>query len=1027
LFDDARVTASIEKEAIKVKELSVRSGKGTLDVSTDLFYGDTAGESKADIRFSHFPVNNRTLHGSIDIKGTLSKKNGWQFAGTCQTGKFQYDRWSAQKIRSFLAVTAGRIDLKGLQVDSFLNGNLSFLYEQKMIDSTLLLHRLPLSMLLSGLQGHASGTAVIKGAMHNPDIALNITAPDGRYNEVPFTIGGKFVHKNNEVYCSDLALSSGDSRVTASGRLLPRLAVTAAVKDFSLAIAEKSLKTSIPVRGLFSGTADITGTFSDPKVTAELAGRAVSLDSLQFSECKTKLSASRDAVDLSYMSLKFSDSELKLQPESIIDLKKRTFALHSEWRNIHAGPADLFGALLFKGSWSNERNTPLINGTITTGNFWLNQHVLDKTTIAVSFNNHVLTFLPQNDQKLKLEGAIDLRAWPELSFKQWQIRHGNRSLTLQGILGDQRWDFNVAGRLIDSETLSELLNLSFGIEGDIDLTVIGKGSVDHPQIEGSLSAANGAIANVPFDSVNLQISARQDVLTISNARLVKKDQYTVIAMGYTPFFLNDSGKKRVLNRPLDLTVTIEEGTLNLLKGISSDIVSADGNLRAQARLSGTLSKPVGNGFVRISNGMINAKRYFSKLSGLTVDLLWKDNLLTIKDFNGRIGDGRVRMKGGLVLQGLSLKTVNVAFFTDGSRGVPIFVPELPIPSPLIKSDEWQLFSNSSHGTPRFNVQLSGPGDNMLLSGWVELENTHFSYPPPATAEAADGDVLMDAIWPRISWDLELRSGKNTWYDNELVNVSIMGGIRLSGKGAFPSVDGKVESVRGTITYIGREFTIRQALLEINHDSVFVEGEAETEVNGKNSSDSDVIRMYIDKSKIENLKPRFVSKSDPEMTPEKALAKATGVDPENYSNVDQDFIMRQQLIRLIDSTLTTPLARNLLSRSGLADSFRVKYINQEAIKPAIPGSPTLTELLYGTKYSVEKHLTNQILFGYSVTFDQAQNRLDLRHELELSYRLQKNTFLTGSYELESKYNTLRQPDRRITLEQQWRFGWTPKKK
>jgi len=133
-----------------------------------------------------------------------------------------------------------------------------------------------------------------------------------------------------------------------------------------------------------------------------------------------------------------------------------------------------------------------------------------------------------------------------------------------------------------------------------------------------------------------------------------------------------------------------------------------------------------------------------------------------------------------------------------------------------------------------------------------------------------------------------------------------------------------------------------------------------------------------------------------------------------------------MIRLIDSTLTTPLARNLLRKSGIADSFRVQYGSESPITPANPANPTLVELLYGTKYSLEKNLTDRMLFGYSVTFDQIQNKLDLRHSLELSYRWQKNTFLKGVFDLNAN-NPDRQYDRRIMVEQQWRFGLPGKKK
>ena len=85
---------------------------------------------------------------------------------------------------------------------------------------------------------------------------------------------------------------------------------------------------------------------------------------------------------------------------------------------------------------------------------------------------------------------------------------------------------------------------------------------------------------------------------------------------------------------------------------------------------------------------------------------------------------------------------------------------------------------------------------------------------------------------------------------------------------------------------------------------------------------------------------------------------------------------------------------------------------------------LPDLLRGTKYTFEKYLTDQMLLGYSVTLDEYLNKLDLKHEIEVAYRWKGNVFLRGLYELDSK-TLIRPPERRITIEQQWRFGW-PKK-
>ncbi|MCL1901927.1 MAG: hypothetical protein FWG51_05995, partial [Firmicutes bacterium] len=101
-----------------------------------------------------------------------------------------------------------------------------------------------------------------------------------------------------------------------------------------------------------------------------------------------------------------------------------------------------------------------------------------------------------------------------------------------------------------------------------------------------------------------------------------------------------------------------------------------------------------------------------------------------------------------------------------------------------------------------------------------------------------------------------------------------------------------------------------------------------------------------------------------------------------------------------------------------DNFRVSYVTTE--QASNTDEPTFADLLYGTKYSVEKNITNQLLLGYSLTFDQIQRRLDLRHEVEMRYRLNNNLFLSGIYELESE-NSMHAPDRRLMLQHQIRFG------
>ena len=227
--------------------------------------------------------------------------------------------------------------------------------------------------------------------------------------------------------------------------------------------------------------------------------------------------------------------------------------------------------------------------------------------------------------------------------------------------------------------------------------------------------------------------------------------------------------------------------------------------------------------------------------------------------------------------------------------------------------------------------------------------------------------------------------------------------------------------------MGINFDIVSAKREVtDNNQVFLSGEAETVVYSKMDSEPDTIRMVISKSELDALNVRFYSKDDPTMDSQKALAKATkteqGTEDETSNLIGfSDFALRRQALRLIDTSIATPLARTVLRKPGLVDNFKVTYVPfSEQQSQTSNENASFASLLAGTKYSVEKNLTNQLLLGYSITFDQIAQALDLRHAVEMRYKLLSNLYLSGSYEFESE-RSLHQPDRRLMLQHQFRFG------
>jgi hypothetical protein len=196
---------------------------------------------------------------------------------------------------------------------------------------------------------------------------------------------------------------------------------------------------------------------------------------------------------------------------------------------------------------------------------------------------------------------------------------------------------------------------------------------------------------------------------------------------------------------------------------------------------------------------------------------------------------------------------------------------------------------------------------------------------------------------------------------------------------------------------------------------------------------DTITLTINYAPINEIKPVLRSSVEPGLAPDKVLARVTQLETENLTPQERTYLYQQQMVRLVDTSLATPLARNLLKRTGLVDEFHVsRVINPAAGNlPPDPNNPNTqqnrtVDLLAGTKYTVAKNLSNRISLGYGVRFEQTtnqdlENKLDLRSDVEMSYRFLSNVYLRGSVDLPSQTPGVI-PDRRVTIEPRWRFGW-----
>jgi hypothetical protein len=367
--------------------------------------------------------------------------------------------------------------------------------------------------------------------------------------------------------------------------------------------------------------------------------------------------------------------------------------------------------------------------------------------------------------------------------------------------------------------------------------------------------------------------------------------------------------------------------------------------------------------------------------------------------------------------------------TIGKKGIKIVVPEL---SMLVGRPQKQL---PSFGEPVFSLNLTGRKENLKLSGFIQFDNTRFTYPP---LKGAEENELISKLFGDCKWDVELKTGRNTWYESDTMHLNIEGSLEFTNKLPDLIINGKIESSKGKINYINKSCDVKQAVFEVIDNECFFQATAETSAVfmvsrqpvGKGKIDKEIdkeigkVEIVIPRAPVGEVEPIFVSREHYDMSSEKLLEATYGLG-EEIGPEERALFLKRQLVRMFDSTLHSPLARSFLQRSKLIDDVVVSYplSDEPESKTDASATTSLTDFLIGTKWSFEKYLARNVTLAFSFILnkEQIERRPGLRREVELAYMLKPNLRVTGTYEIDPS-DISRGSDRKIMIEPYWRFGW-----
>jgi hypothetical protein len=1007
---------------LEIERFIIKNSSNTVtaDIKGLIGFTDENPESFLYMDMRELLVQGVRADGHIEFHGHFS--DGKKVKGILKATGTKIDGMFLGNIKADANISTRRIDISNLKSDSGLSAAISANLKRNKITGTIDFKDTSIEGVYPGVRGVLDASIKFSDKLTNPYIEVSALLKKGAYLSQPFSLSSEISYKDGVVNVNKADIVCGKAKVSLNGECSDLGHLYLTVNNLDENVINALLGFTLPFKGGFFGKGEIRFPDKRPELKIYLETKNAYINSLKLKDFKSEIEIVNKNIKINSASAKISNSEIRID-KGFCDLNNNKYSLDLFLLNIHAGPVALFGNVKLSGDILKENEESLYKGVVDINNLWLNKYKLDHYLFNYFFKNGILKlFQKHSDEKNDFDFSGEVLFGDTLSVKRLNIVKGYPYFDMSGDFSKDYINFEIAGFGIDWKFMENFFNFPGSPAGLADVYVKLKGKVDALEGRMSVVSLNGTLMNVPFDKLGVYIDFYDSCAYIKEATVSKKNGINIAVGGSFPIHFSEETSKELV----DITYEVEDNKLEILNYFSDGFLNhLNGRLVLKGHIGGSYKNLKSNGKLSIYNGMFKSNEYLDKIKNLLVEISLIDNLIKIDKFTFNSGSGKVNGTGRIKLKNFSVKDFDVRIFTEGKKGIPVFVHQLPV-SKFMGSKF--ILKDYSYGEPLFDIKISGNPEKPLISGYIVLENTRFTF--PGEKDSGDSNFSLPGS---TEFDLDLRTGINTKFENSIVSALIRGALHINGRLNSLKSKGIIELTSGRLDCFGIDFDIVSAKLEIIDDNqIYVTVEGETRVPSKAGVESETIKLFIKRCKLSELSTgdaiSFSSKDDPNMDPQKAFDKVMGMgqDKEATSlNSETDFILKSKVLKIFNQNFSTPLTRSLLRKVGIADNFRISYVNTSDTVSE-DETPGLVNLLSGTRYTMDKNISKNILFGYNLIFDEFQKKLALRHGIEFRYRLMPNLFLEGSYEFDVEEGS-REPDKSVILQYHFRFGPSKKQK
>jgi len=1004
---------NFSKVNIKKFVLKDNFGKVSMNVSGMILFKKALDISSIYVNMKNICICGVETTGYLKFQNNLRNDN--KVNGIIKGNNIKIFGMSFKNILASVAISSDKFEIFNLRSDNGVRGAVLMDFKKDKFSGNLYFKDTNIEGVYPGLYGLLNSIVKFSGKLSNPCINVVTSLIRGKYLSNFFSFALRLIYRNG-IDTFDAMLFTDKTKITIKNDCLKKGTFLLTVDNLTEKIMSMFLNFKIPLNGCFSGSGNFTVVAGGYNLEMCLKAKYAYIEALRFNDVRFDIGMSCGSVIVNNASAKILDSEIKID-KGFFDIKNGKYGFNLSLLNMHIGFIDLFGDLKVFGEITrNGKCSTQHTGMIDLSDLWINNYHLSCLSFYYTTKNKILEFSHKADSfsSYDCSGLIALDGI--VPIKKFSVLKGKTSFNLNVDSSIDYINLKAKGSNVDWSSIINILSLPISMKGNANIDVRLLGNINNPRGDMVIVSTNGSIMGIPYDNFDVEIGFWDNIITLKKVAMIKLNEMSAYIRGSLPFWFNgvllNESKKKYINVFYD----IEDNKLNIIKYLSKGFIKcSSGKMFLKGSVTGTYGKVSNNADLLIMGGTFELKNYVDKIKSMSVEMSIDENLVRINKFDFKSGRGGLNVYGQIGISNFSVEDFDIRFITN-NKGIRLCVPQLPIPSSTITISSRYLLQDYSAGEPYFDIRIQGTPEKPKISGFVLLKNTRFTFPGNI------GYINKNSVFPKdTEFDLELRACEGTKFENSFVSAFIRGSVFIKGFYNDIKTRGIIESSSGIVDYLGYRFNILSSKMEIiDYDKIYITAECETTGDSKIDDGPVNIKLVIPRCNMSDL--RFYLNYD---NPKKILEKAIKTEQDtklNLPNPDPslNFEIKRQILRLFDQNIATPFARNVLRKIRLADDFKVSYTQT---CNSIPNMDNLTfaKLLCGTKYSMEKNLTDKVLIGYSVTFDEFNKNLDLYHDIEIKYKITNGLFLNASYGLDFGRQTYHQRfDGKLMLQYQVHF-------